>query len=365
MNVQPTMRQIAKVAGVSHVTVSLALRHDRTIPKRTIERIEAIAAEMGYSPDPEVSKLMARIRKKKTPGFQGTLIWLTAWESPEAWRRWLADERFHLGAEERAAQLGYRLESFWYREPSLKPQRIASIFRERGIEGILVAALPDGMHRLEFEWEHFASVSLGYSLFEPQLNCAESAGRFNLELALQTVRMRGYQRPGLLLSHGMDERVRRAWSGMYLSDQLDRPVRERVPLLFKKEVTRALFERWFERHRPDVVISNEYEVDEWLEDLGLKVPSEIGIVRMDTAPIGRLPLEKIRWRPSGVYYSGINQKFEQIGAAAVDTLVGQILNGERGIPKDSKLVQIRGEWLDGETLLDRTVETGVSPKPGR
>ena len=43
-----TIKDIARIAGVHHTTVSLALRNSKALRKETIEKIQALAVEMGY-----------------------------------------------------------------------------------------------------------------------------------------------------------------------------------------------------------------------------------------------------------------------------------------------------------------------------
>ena len=50
-NKRPTIKTIAQIAGVSHVTVSRALRGYPDISKATTERIVQIAKEIGYTPN--------------------------------------------------------------------------------------------------------------------------------------------------------------------------------------------------------------------------------------------------------------------------------------------------------------------------
>ena len=52
------MRAIAEKAGVSTMTVSLALRDHASIPESTRTLIKAIASELGYRPDPVLRAIM-------------------------------------------------------------------------------------------------------------------------------------------------------------------------------------------------------------------------------------------------------------------------------------------------------------------
>ncbi len=358
---RPTLRMIAKRVGVSHVTVSLALRNDRSIPETTAKRVRAAAEAMGYRRDPDVSRLMARIRENRQAGYQGVIVWLTAWPTRDGWRRWLIEERAFAGAKSRAADFGYQLEEVWYFEPGVSPRRLTSILKARGIEGILVAPLPDGLTSLDCEWSEFSCVAIGSSLHEPRLNRATSADGLNLELALEELDRRGFDRPGLLLSWGMDERVSHAWSGTYLSNQLRRRKPHRVPLLSAKSISRSAFRKWFITHRPNAVISNEYEVIEWLGELGLTVPKDVGHVRLDTNSLE----SKINghWKlPSSTRNSGIDQLPEAIGAAGIDAVVGQLHRNERGIPAHPKLILVQGCWINGITLSKKPNAGGAGIK---
>lgn len=51
MEKKPTIKTIAKIAGVSHVTVSKALRDAPDISSQTKARIVQIATDIGYTPN--------------------------------------------------------------------------------------------------------------------------------------------------------------------------------------------------------------------------------------------------------------------------------------------------------------------------
>ena len=61
-----TMADIARKAGVHVTTVSLALRNHPRLPASTRERIQALAKELGYVPDPFLRALVT---------YRGTNRW--------------------------------------------------------------------------------------------------------------------------------------------------------------------------------------------------------------------------------------------------------------------------------------------------
>ena len=81
-NRQITLRDIAKELGVSHVTVSLALRNHPRISEATRERVQKKAEQMGYHPDPMLSALSHyRLTSKEKP-VQAILAWPNPLKNP-------------------------------------------------------------------------------------------------------------------------------------------------------------------------------------------------------------------------------------------------------------------------------------------
>src|SRR5687767_9601242 len=83
----PSMQTVADRMGVSRATVSLALRNDPRLPKATRERVQAIARELGYRPDPLVSSHMVRVQARKAVKQIRTLAFLTAFPTRDGWRK--------------------------------------------------------------------------------------------------------------------------------------------------------------------------------------------------------------------------------------------------------------------------------------
>ena len=80
-----TMTAVAKRAGVHTTTVSLALRNHPSLPVTTRERIQALAREMGYRPDPGLAALVAYRSRLNPPKHRQTLAYIPNWHSRWGW----------------------------------------------------------------------------------------------------------------------------------------------------------------------------------------------------------------------------------------------------------------------------------------
>src|SRR5436305_14104955 len=77
-----SLRDIAAEIGVSHVTVSLALRGDVRISVARRSEIAAAAERLGYRPDPTLASLSAYRQAKKPVEIRSTIAWLNQWSDP-------------------------------------------------------------------------------------------------------------------------------------------------------------------------------------------------------------------------------------------------------------------------------------------
>ena len=356
-----TLRDIAERAKLSRAAVSFALRNDPRMPQTTIERVQEIARELGYSPNPDVSKLMAHVRVNQSASYQATIAWLTAWPTEDGWHPYRKNLRIFDGARLRASRLGYVLEPFWLRAAKMTAKRAVSILQARGVEAAIVAPLPDGMNTIDFQWSAFSVAAIGHSLESPDIHRVESAHADNLELALRKIREGGIRKIGFIESEGTDARVAHAWTGAFLADQLNQSPRDRVPLLKKPQIRQQDFTAWFGRHAPEVIISNECPIIEWLNDLGLKVPGDVGHVRLDCVAPERLG--RRGRRSSGPFISGIDQMLEEVGVSAVDAVVAQLHMRETGVPAHPRMALVKGQWLDLDTFGPKPSPKKAKRKP--
>jgi DNA-binding LacI/PurR family transcriptional regulator len=333
---RPTQKDIARVAGVTQATVSLALRNHPSIQAETSARIRTIAESLGYVPDPYLAGLSSYRQAKRTPSYHATLAWLSADADGTIWKNSPAFTAYHQGALRRAAELGYTLEDHCLQAPGMTPRRLAQIFRARNIPGILVAPQPRADAHIDFPFDHFSAVTLGYTLTSPRLHLVTWHQFRAMETLFRKLITLGYRRPGLALAKESDLRSGNNWSAAFLSEQLRLPADPVPPLVIDPFSSRKVL-AWYRRHKPDVIITIWPQVHDWLLEAGLDVPEKIGLALL-SVPDGNLTL------------SGLSERPRSIGATAVEFLVGMIHRAEHGVPDMQTCLLTEGHWCDGTTL---------------
>ena len=343
MNVRPSIRDVARQAGVSHTTASLALRRDPRIPAATRRRVAKAAAQAGYRRHAVLDSLMAQLRTLKVRTETATLGFITSWPTRDGWKSSPNHRRFFAGAAARAHALGYKLEEFWLREAGMTAERMSGILRARGIQGLLLQSLPEARGHLSLEWRHFAAVAKGLTIARPRLHRVISSHFEDLRLVVHHLKRLGYRRPGLVLDAGLDARVDHAWLAAYLLHQHDLPAGDRVPALILRPGQEAKhFGAWLKQHRPEAILFTGLPVPAWVAGLGLCVPRDVGLVHLD-------------WSDEVAPLAGVDLDAEALGAAAVDLLVGQLHAHEHGVPRREKIVAVSGRWVPGTSLRRQQV----------
>lgn len=348
-----TMEQLATVAGVSKMTVSLALRGHPKISVATRERIRALAEEMGYRPNPLVQTLMANLRTTHPTNYHSTIAWVTTFPTHDGWNKHHTHQLYHQGASARAAALGYKIEPFWAFAPRMTGAILSRMFRARGIRGLIVPPAGQPGTKLDIEWEHFSCATIGYSLVDPCLNRAAANLNDGMNRALEECTRRGLRRVAFAVPADTDARVNHAWLAAFLAWQNFIPAKDRIPPLIAENPMHDRLPAWIGKHRPEVIISPNSEFTLWLPKLGLRIPRDIGLIVLSA--YGNSTRHDL---------SGIDQNDFSVGAAAVDLIVSQIQHNEVGIPEHARQILINGTWKEGATLGNGTaVPAASSAKP--
>ncbi len=143
-----TIKDIAKIAGVSHSTVSRALRGHAEISEEPTQRIQKIASDLGYVPS-------AVARGLKTKRSQALGVVVNRIDDPFF-------SEILQGIEDLLQEGGYSLfVAASNRDPS-REKSIVQSMRERQVDGVIVCTTQFGdEHRSQLEHFGFPIVAIG------------------------------------------------------------------------------------------------------------------------------------------------------------------------------------------------------------
>lgn len=98
-----SLRDIAAMLGVSHSTISLALRDHPRISEEVRVKVKEKAAELGYRPDPMLAALANYRRGRGGGSIQAGVAWVNGWANPNDLRAHREFDDYWRGAGVRAA----------------------------------------------------------------------------------------------------------------------------------------------------------------------------------------------------------------------------------------------------------------------
>ncbi len=336
-----TLQSVARQAGVSAMTVSRVMRNSPRVSEATSRRVRAAVVALHYRPDPQLMRMMTLVRSRKRSGA-GAVLAVVREDLPR-------DELHHPAYQyvaladirRRAEQHGYHAEEFWLGRDGLSPERLGHVLQARGIEGVIVSPQSSQMLCTRLDYAPFAAATFGYGLRQPSLHRAAGNMTLGIHLAARQLSARGYQRIGLAITRWVDDRAEGAYSGALLHFQQSLPRRQRVPLLLlpHNDLGRCagVFKEWMKAQRPDALISFDTYVPDWLAQLGLRVPEDVGLLVHD-------------WTQRMKGCAGIHQRRDHVASAAVDLVATQLMQNERGVPEVPHQILIPPSWVEGASI---------------
>lgn len=329
-----SLRDIARAAGVSAVSVSRALRNQAGISEITRRRILEIAQRQDYKPNPFVSTLMAHVRLQRPVTSAAAIAYIVP--SRKEFRAAWGYQKYFAGASHRASRLGYKVELFSFEEYENNPRRLTNVLHSRGIRGVLLTAFPFSSPVFDIDWSRFCSATVGYTSEQPPLHRACCDHFHAMQLAFTKLLAARYSRIGFYTLRIVDDWTQHHWSSAFLYNQQRGRTKERIPVLLTEKPDEQAFKRWFLHHAPDAIVTKHIQVLDWLKALGAEPPN-VGFVHLD-------------WIPEFGNVAGINQNSQLVAAAAVDLIVEQFHWNEGGIPSHPKAALIQNEWVAGRSV---------------
>jgi LacI family transcriptional regulator len=336
-----SVRELARSLGLSHTTVSDALRDSPRVRRETKERVLKAAEEAGYRYNPLAGALMSEMRRSSVGIFRGVIA-VVDLES-EAQRQ-KHSQRYHSeilqGAQETAKKLGFKLELFVLGRDKLSLARLESILISRGIRGILILPAGSTPNVVDLDWSKFAGIYTDYIIETPPLDSVCSDHFRSMVLALHKLRELRYKRPGLVLHEAHDRRLLYRWEAAYRTYHIHHDDFEQVEPLVVSDLTREHFMEWFEASRPDVVLCHRAEVIEWMKEAGAVVPETHGFCCLNVMT-------------SPIHAAGLDLQPRVIGKRGAASLIAQIHRNDYGIPDTASTLTIPSAWRNGPTLKEQ------------
>lgn len=337
----PSLRQLAQQLGLSHTTVSEALRGSPRVKVATRTKVLKMARELGYRRNPLAGALMSEMRRSRAGTFRGVLAVLDL-DGPEG--RPSGAVRYHReltkGATSRAEELGFKADAFVVGRGELSLERLDTILQSRGIGGIFLLPVRDTPDLTRLDWSHFSGIYSDYVIERPGLHAICPDHYRGMLTVLDRLSALGYRRPGLVMGASHDARLLYRWESAYHAYQTHHDGMTRLPPFITNAMNSKDFGVWFRTVKCDVVLAHSPEVKVWMEDAGAKVPETHGFcclnVLNSTDPCAGLDLQP-----------------RLLGARGMELLIGQVLRNECGSPDLPMNTTVPAAWVDGPTVRKR------------
>lgn len=326
------------------MTVSRALRNHPEVSVATRERIQSLAMDLGYRPNPMVSVLMSQVAHSRKPTFLPTLIYVWSHSVIKSKKDLhLSRGSYFKGANERAQEHGFQLDAMRLNDDGMSQQRFSDILRARGTPGIIIAPQESAEGYYELDWAAFAAVAIGYSIRSPRLHRVCLNYHSGIIHALHQLYEKGFRRFGLVLGRKTDQRILHLWSSGFLTFHWDRKMPGEPKIMVSEHFTKQCYGEWFRKSRPEVVFCYEKnQLIQWTREIEAERESKTPRCRF-------IHLDQDFVEHPELFIGSMQSCRRQMGAAAIDLLVGRIKHNETGVPETPKTVVIDPQvvWHEG------------------
>ena len=201
------LREVAAAAKVCVMTVSLALRDNPRISTTTRDRIKRLAAELGYHPDPELSRLMNHLRASRTARGKIGIALIDFYPTAN-----FAENAYNInvcaGAGRRAEELGFSLTRMHALDYKHNLGNLLNVVRARGLEGALLLPSVTPMELdAAISWNGVSVVATSKSILTPRFHCVVPNQFGNTTHLLETLEAHGQRRICAVFDELFDERT--------------------------------------------------------------------------------------------------------------------------------------------------------------
>lgn len=331
-----TIKDIARESGYSVMTVSFALRNHEKVKASTREKIREIAEQLGYRPDPEIARLMDRVRRNPELETTEPFAILNFFEEEDDFNRDLFTRKVMDGASERLQKHGFDLVAYWTGTSGFDSMATVRDLRERNIKALLIPPVPQDAPLTDLDWSQFTVASIEERPLLPDFHRVHPNHYNNMLALLNRLLAFGFERIGFLSTPHMLGLDKYAYFGAFHA--FFSYLHPELPYLppLTNGTSPKLLKPWYREHQPEAVIVTAG----WMEGalrtiLDISVPEDLSVACV-AADFDAL--------------AGIDQKADLIGSAAADILMAHAYRYEKGVPPFAKSMLIDGVWKDGPSL---------------
>lgn len=317
-----TMKNVAKLAGVSVGTVSRVINKEQGIKEVTLQKVQRAIDELGYIPD-----VYARGMKKNRTETVALII-------PTVWHPFFGEFAYHVEVE--LSKKGYKLLLCNISGPKRELDYL-TMLQQNKVDGIIAITYSPIEDYLS---SNIPFVSIDRSYENKEIACVSSDNQHGAELAAQTLIAKGGKHFGFIGGHNKtinETKKRRLYFEKWILEagypcdvlDLEEPYEN-----FAEQVEDFL------RKHPQIdalfTINDFAALDaiEILEKLGKKVPDDVQVVGYDgiRQAVERTP-----------YLSSIRQPLDLMAKEAVDCLLDIIDKKDRPLQITLPISYIEGK----------------------
>lgn len=321
-----SMRDIAKAAGVSAATVSLALKNHPRISDKTRIRIQKISRKFGYKPDPVVTKYMEHLRVERSNRAATKLAVLIPELTQEDVKDYHPIENNLKGIREQAYQAGFEIEIFYLKSLGVTWGRMCNILHARGITNVILAPFKSGVGKVEMNLKGLCVATTGYSIIHPNLNRACPDYLQMMDELLEHLCESGFERIGLIMTYGEGGIGHKLFSSSFLYYQSKILKKNVVPILPKNKINDENIKKWINKYHAQVIISSG-EILNMIKNKIQGIPNTIEYASLD---LSEPPFD----------VTGMFHRHAEVGREAVKLVLTSMNFNQTGTPQHPKIVLV-------------------------
>lgn len=314
-----TLHDVARVAGVSHMTVSRVVRGVGSVSPKTARKVHLAIESTGYKPDPIMSALAAY--RSPESGVGRKLLGLAFLDCDGS----LFSRHVFEGAQSEALKYGYNVEYYPLEGGFKEARRMSRILYARGQRGLLFGPSDDERDLNGWVWQRFAAVSLGAPVHRPHLHAVFMDYFDGAWRGYRGIYERGVKRIGLVIRPDLQARTGYRWLGgaSAAAASVGQPLwhyQGAFPLGDE-------YQHWIREHQIEAVLSID--------------PKTLGLGREQV----RYVLFLNNWSGEHIRADSVlSIPPESIGREGVRFIHHLLLRREYGLSSQPRTVTVRGEW---------------------